>query len=139
MILLDTNVVSEIVRPRADRQVLAWFDRVAQLQLYISSITEAELWLGVYSLPEGKKRADLESDVTTTLATDFADRIVAFESRAALAYGKLFGKRRSLGRPIGHEDCAIAAIAQVHGMRIATRNIEDFEHCDVGVVNPWDG
>jgi predicted nucleic acid-binding protein len=139
MILLDTNVVSEIIRPQADHRVLAWFDRVAQLQLYISSITEAELWLGVYALAEGKKRANLESDVKITLSEDFADRILAFESRAALAYGKLFGKRRRLGRPIGHEDCAIAAIAQVHGMPIATRNIEDFEHCDVAIVNPWHG
>lgn len=141
MILLDTNVVSEVMRPRRERNanVVAWFRQNGHLPVYLSSISEAELWLGVYTLPEGKRRAALATAIGAMLTHDFAERILVFESRAALAYGQIFGRRKSLGRPITHEDCAIAAIARVHGMRIATRNIEDFEHCDVAMIDPWHG
>ncbi len=137
MILLDTNVVSELIKPSADGNVLAWFDRVADLNLYISAITEAELWLGLYSLPEGKRRDVLELDLQAILTEEFADRILLFESRAALAYGKIFGKRKSLGLPIHQEDCAIAAIARVHSLKLATRDAGGFEQCGVELINPW--
>lgn len=139
MILLDTNVVSEFMRPRdkRDSRVVAWFEENRHLPLFVSSITEAELWLGVYTLPEGRRRSALEGEIANMLAEDFVDHILTFESRAALAYGKLFGKRQALGRPIEHEDCAIAAIAQVHGLKLATRNTDDFEQCNVTLINPW--
>jgi toxin FitB len=139
VILLDTNVVSEILRPSELRaaRVVHWFAENGRLPIYLSSVSEAELWLGVYTLPHGKRRSGLETAIGQMLTEDFSGRIVPFESRAALAYGKLFGKRQALGRPISHEDCQIAAVAQVHGFRLATRNAIDFEDCGLSVVDPW--
>jgi predicted nucleic acid-binding protein len=139
MIRLDTNAVLEAMRPAGNRDanVAAWLRRNGPLPLFVSSITEAELWLGVTSLPDGKRRSALEERTTRMLSDMFAGRILAFESRAALAYGKIFGTRKVLGRPIGHEDCAIAAIAQVNGLTLATRNTDDFAHCNVTLINPW--
>ena len=138
MILLDTNVVSELLRPKPDNNVLAWFEVNAALPMYVSSITEAELWLGVYSLPEGKRRSIYEDDISEILKNDFAGQVLQFDSKAALAYGKLFGKRKTMGRPISREDCQIAALALVHRYSLATRNINDFEHSNITLINPWE-
>jgi toxin FitB len=137
VILLDTNVVSELLRPRPDDNVLVWFEANAILPMYISAITEAELWLGVYSLPEGKRRNAIESDITEILRQDFAGHILQFDSKAALVFGQLYGKRKTLGRPISREDCQIASIAQVNRFSLATKNVSDFEHCNLTLVNPW--
>jgi toxin FitB len=137
VILLETNVISELLRPRPDDNVLAWFDSNATLPMYISAITEAELWLGVYSLPEGKRRTTIEKDITEILRQDFAGHIVHFDSKAALVYGQLYGKRKTLGRPISREDCQIASIAQVNRFSLVTRNVDDFEHCNITLINPW--
>ncbi len=139
MILLDTNVISELVRTVPDDKVLAWFESNAALPMYISTITEAELWLGVYSLPDGKRRSIIEVCISDILKTDFVGHIVQFDSQSAIVYGQLFGKRKALGRPISREDCQIAAIAQVHRLKLATRNMSDFEHCDIALINPWQG
>ena len=138
MILLDTNVVSELLRPKPDANVLAWFEANTALPMYLSTITEAELWLGVYSLPEGKRRNIIEGDISEILKNDFAGQILHFDSRAALAYGKLFGKRKAMGRPISREDCQIAALAHVNSFKLATRNVGDFEHCNITLLNPWE-
>ena len=138
MILLDTNVVSELLRPKPDDNVLAWFEVNAALPMYASSITEAELWLGVYSLPEGKRRSTYEDDISEILKNDFAGQVLQFDSKAALAYGKLSGKRKAMGRPISREDCQIAALALIHRFSLATRNINDFEHCNITLINPWE-
>ena len=139
MILLDTNVVSELLRPKPDENVLAWFSSNARLPMYISTTSEAELWHGVYSLPEGKRRATIESDIAEILRQDFAGHILQFDSKAALAYGQLYGKRKALGRPISREDCQIASIAHVNRFSLATRNVTDFEHCNITLLNPWSG
>jgi toxin FitB len=137
VILLDTNVISELVRTVPDDKVLAWFEYNAAIPMYVSTITEAELWLGVYSLPVGKRRSIIESCISEILKTDFAGHIVQFDSQSALVYGQLYGKRKALGKPISREDCQIAAIAQVHRLKLATRNVSDFEHCDITLINPW--
>jgi toxin FitB len=137
MILLDTNVISELMRPQPDAVVVSWFDRVDELPLFISTITEAELWSGIHQLAVGQRRTVLENLIVETLSEDFAGRILSFDSAAAKSYGKLSGHRAKLGRPIATADCQIAAIARVNGFKIATRNIKDFEHCEITVVNPW--
>lgn len=137
MILLDTNVISEMMRPRPDPVVGAWFDRQDGLPLYISTITEGELWSGFERSPVGKKRAVVEALIAETFADDFAGRILAFDSAAARLFGMISAQRSRVGRPISTADCQIAAIAQVHGLKIATRNTKDFENCDVALVNPW--
>jgi toxin FitB len=137
VILLDTNVISEMMRPRPEPLVVSWFDSVAGLPLYISAVTEAELWSGFHLLPIGKRRTVLESLISETLTEDFAGRILPFDSAAARSYGKISGQRSKLGRPINTADCEIAAIAKVHGLKLATRNTSDFEHCDIDLINPW--
>ena len=139
MILLDTNAVSELLRPKPDENVLAWFEANARLPMHISTISEAELWLGVYSLPEGKRRTTIESDIAEILRQDFAGHILQFDSKAALAYGQLYGMRKAQGRPISREDCQIASIAHVNKFSLATRNVRDFEHCNITLINPWNG
>ncbi len=137
MILLDTNVISEMMRPRPAAEVISWFDQVDGLPLFVSTITEAELWSGIHQLPVGKRRAELQTLISETLVEDFAGRVLLFDSVAAKSYGKISGQRASLGRPITTADCQIAAIAQVNGFKLATRNTKDFENCDISVINPW--
>ncbi len=137
MILLDTNVISELMRPQPDAVVISWFDHVEGLPLFISTITEAELWSGIHHMPVGKRRTVLQTLIAETLTEDFAGRILSFDSVAAKSYGKLSGHRFGLGRPITTADCQIASIAQVNGFKLATRNTKDFEHCDICLINPW--
>jgi toxin FitB len=137
MILLDTNVISELFRPAPDAGVMSWFDRQAGLPLYISAMTEAELWSGFHRLPAGKRKSTLQKLIAETLAEDFAGRILSFDSVAARAYGKISALRAELGKPLNTADGQIAAIAQVKGFKLATRNLKDFAHCGVPLVNPW--
>ncbi len=137
MILLDTNVVSELMRAAPDQKVLAWFDAHENIPLYLCTVSEAELWAGFHHLPDGQRRSAIGAAITAMLAEDFAGRILPFDSAAAFAFGKISGQRKSLGRPISTADAQIAAIAQVHGFRLVTRNTADFEGCGVDVVNPW--
>lgn len=137
MILLDTNVISEQVRTAPEPAVLNWFKSVANVPLFISAVTEAELWFGYHRLPAGRKKANLLSLLSEILAEDFANRILSFDSAAAKAYGKICSARAEIGRPISTADCQIAAIAQVHQFKIATRNTKDFESCGIALLNPW--
>ena len=137
MILLDTNVVSELMRLNPNPKVMAWFETVEGEELLISAITEAELWFGVCALPKGKRRNSLEKQIAAMLADEFAGNSLPFESTAAYAYGSILSGRMALGRPISHEDCQIAAIAQVTAMKLATRNVRDFEQCGIDLINPW--
>jgi toxin FitB len=137
MILLDTNVISEMLRPQPDPVVVSWFKRAAGLPLYTTTVTEAELWSGVYLAPDGKRRTALHELISETLSEDFAGRIVSFDSAAAMAYAKINARRSQLGRPIATADCQIAAIAQVRGFKVATRDVAGFENCDIEIVDPW--
>ncbi|MDE0376295.1 MAG: type II toxin-antitoxin system VapC family toxin [bacterium] len=137
MIVLDTNVVSELIHPHPAAPVVDWFYRQAALRLYLSSITEAELRYGVEVLPEGSRRMKLRAAVEGLLREDFAGRILPFESDAARAYALIAASRRATGRPISRADCQIAAIARSVGASVATRDTGGFEGCGVGVVNPW--
>jgi toxin FitB len=135
--LLDTNVLSELLRATPDRSVLAWFAAQASQSLFVSAVTEAEMLLGARQLPAGKRRSALEAALHAMFAEDFAGRILPFDSGAAQVYADVVAARRAAGRPISQFDAQITAIARHHGTRIATRNVGDFEGCAVDVVNPW--
>ena len=137
MIVLDTNVVSELMRDRPQPAVLAWLDRQPVSTLFVTAITEAELRYGVAILPAGHRRELLAAEIESTLREDFAGRILPFDSAAARAYATIMADRRATGRPIGQSDCQIAAIARAREVPVATRDVTDFTGCGIKVVNPW--
>jgi hypothetical protein len=135
--LLDTNVLSELLRAVPEPMVLAWFATHPSETLFVSAVTQAEMMLGARLLPAGKRRASLEAAVGAMFGEDFAGRILPFDSAAVAAYVDIVSGRRAAGRPISQFDAQIAAIALHAGARLATRNVNDFENCGVAVVNPW--
>ena len=137
MFILDTNVVSELMRDSPDANVVDWVSGQAALNLYLSTVSEAELRYGVEILPTGARRDRLLDEVEGTLREDFAGRILPFDSAAAQAYAVIAPSRRAAGHPISHADCQIAAIARSLGASVATRNASDFEGCGIDVINPW--
>lgn len=137
--LLDTNVLSELLRARPSPAVLAWFAAQPPESLSVSAVTQAEMMLGAGLLPVGQRRAALESALAAMFAEDFSGRILPFDAGAVPAYVEIVSERRSLGRPISQFDAQIAAIARRAGAKLATRNISDFERCGVALVDPWRG
>ena len=138
MIILDTNVVSEPLRPHPDRNVLAWLDRQAPETLYLTAITVAELWAGIEQLPAGKRRRQLQQAMTGDLLPLFEGRLLDFGSEAASAFGNVHAKAKAAGNSMDFADCAIAAIASAHRFMVATRNLKDFAGAGVRLMNPWD-
>ena len=137
MIVLDTNVVSELMRPDPTSNVVDWVAGQAAPNLYLSTISEAELRYGVEILPAGERRNRLLEEVEGMLREDFAGRILPFDSAASQAYAVIAAARRAAGRPINHADCQIAAIARCRGASVATRDVDDFEGSGIEVINPW--
>ncbi len=138
MKILDTNVVSELIRPNRDENVVAWVDAQPLAELFVTAITEAELRSGVATMPSGKRKKALEADIHGILQTEFAGRILPFDSNAAIEYAAIVSKRRALGQPISQFDTQIAAIARANGAAaIVTRNVDDFANTRVTVINPW--
>jgi toxin FitB len=137
MIILDTNVLSELMKPRPSAAVVAWVASQPAATLHTTSITQAEILHGLMLLPAGRRRRALEEAARAMFAEDFEDRILGFGSDAALPYAQIASDRRGAGRPISHFDAQIAAVARSTGAIVATRNIEDFDGCGVTVVNPW--
>ncbi len=139
MIVLDTNVVSELMLPSPAAGVIQWVHRQARLDLYLSTISEAELRYGAEILPAGQRRDRLVAEVDGMLREDFAGRILPFDSGAAQAYAVIAAARRAAGRPISHPDCQIAAIARSRGASVATRDVDGFQGCGIDVIDPWGG
>lgn len=137
MIILDTNVVSELMRPRADERVVSWVAAHPATRLYTTSVSEAEVLLGVHLLPEGRRRDAMTLVARAVFERVFAGRVLAFGRESANAYALLVAERRRLGRPINAMDGMIAAITRAVGATIATRNVDDFELCGIDVVNPF--
>jgi predicted nucleic acid-binding protein len=137
MIVLDTNVISEIVKPSPTKAVLTWLAAQSRSTVFITAITQAEILFGVERLPEGKRRTRLYNDIEDLLAREFAGRILAFDDESAPVFARISGNRASMGRPISQFDAMIAAIARCHGAKVATRNIKDLENCGVPLINPW--
>ena len=137
MIVIDTNVVSEFIGSPPAEQVLAWLNGQNAAELYITSITIAEIHYGLECLPQGRRRVGLEDGFETFLSVAFFGRVLDFDANAAAEYGQIRARRRSLGRPITAFDAQIAAIARVNKCSVATRNIKDFELCGVELLNPF--
>ena len=137
MIILDTNVVSEIIKPICDQNVARWFRSQTPTALFVSTITEAELLFGVECLPHGRRRDDLRVLIEKILRERFAGKVLGFDSPAAHNYARIAAAKRAAGRPIGYADCLIAGIARSRGASVATRDATGFEGCGIQVVNPW--
>ena len=137
MFILDTNVVSEIMRPMPVERVFQWIAQQPADDLFLTAISEAELRYGAAILPEGHRRERLLNQINAMLKWDFAGRILPFDSDAAQTYAVIASERRASGLPISLADCQIAAIARSTGSAIATRDIGGFQGCGVEVVNPW--
>ena len=137
MIILDTNVLSELMRPAPTGRVVQWMAAQPAAGLYTTSITQAEILHGLMLLPRGRRRSALEGAATSMFAEEFRDRILGFGSDAAPPYAQIAADRRRAGRPISHFDAQIAAIARFTGAAIATRNVDDFRGCGVTVLDPW--
>ena len=137
MIILDTNIISELLRKTPDPKVEAWLAAQEGAEVHLSAVTEAELRLGVAVMPAGRRRSALASMMEDILQEDFRARILPFDSSAAVAYAAIAAERRAAGRPISQFDCQIAAIARAHDAAVATRNARDFEGCGIAVIDPW--
>lgn len=135
--LLDTNVLSELLRSQPAPAVLAWFSRQTAALLVVSSVTQAEMLLGARLLPAGRRRQQLDASLGAMFEIDFAGRVWPFDAAAAPAYAELVSARRAAGRPISQLDAQIAAIARTRGALLATRNTADFEGCGVELQDPW--
>lgn len=138
MLILDTSVVSELMRPDLHSAVWAWTSLQAPASLHTTSITFAEILCGLTHLPEGQRRQGLLTAVGRIFAEQFGGRILPFDENAAPDYAALMAERQRIGRPIAPIDAQIAAIARRHKAIVATRNVADFEDCGIGVVNPWE-
>lgn len=137
MIVLDTNVLSELMRAEPSPRVAAWVTTHPARSLYTTAVTQAEVLYGVALLPEGTRRTALAQAVAGMFEEDFLDRVLPFDADAARAYAEVAAERRRLGRPISQFDAQIAAIARSRGAALATRNVADFTDCGVTVIDPW--
>ncbi|MFN5350512.1 MAG: type II toxin-antitoxin system VapC family toxin [Polaromonas sp.] len=137
MIVLDTNVVSEPLKPKPDAAVLRWLDAQDPQTLYITTINLAELLAGIALMPAGRKRTALKSAFDSQIMPLFDGRILPFDAKSAAVFAQINAKVQSQGVAISFADCAIAAIAQVNNFSVATRNLRDFERAGVALLNPW--
>lgn len=137
MIILDTNVVSEPLKPAPDAAVVRWLNLQAPHTLYLTSVNFAELLSGIAALPAGRRRDGLQVALNAQILPLFEGRILPFDTLAAQAFAKINARATAAGNPIGFADCAIAAIASARGFVLATRNTRDFRDTGVETVNPW--
>ncbi len=138
MIILDTNVLSEPMKPNSNPIVQAWLDRQIAETLYLTATSLSELLVGIEVLPDGKRKEGLDIALKALMTELFASRILPFNQQAALAYAPLISRARSSGCLNSVADGQIAAIAIVHGFTIATRNVAPFVAAGVPVINPWE-
>jgi toxin FitB len=137
VIILDTNVLSELMRPMPSAQVVSWVSKQPAVELFITSITEAEIFYGIELLAKGKRRDGLLAAAEAMFDQEFAGRILDFDSNAARVFSRIAARRRGIGQPISHADAQIAAIAQLRGAALATHNASDFANCEIRVIDPW--
>lgn len=137
MIVLDTNVISEVFKQAPDPRLLGWLHRLDEGQAYTTAVTRGELLYGLNITPQGKRRALLLDGLQRIFSVRFAGRILPYDEAAADAYAMILAERRSIGRPTGVADAMIAGIVRSHGARLATRNVRDFEGCGIALIDPW--
>jgi len=138
MIVLDTNVLSELMRSQPHRAVVAWVAAQPRVSLYTTSVSKAEILYGIMALPDGRRRTTLAAAAEAMFTDDFAGRVLAFDAAAAVYYAEIVVARGRVGSPIEAFDAQIAATARAAGAGIATRDIRGFTGCGVALVDPWE-
>ncbi|MBT2771504.1 type II toxin-antitoxin system VapC family toxin [Halomonas sp. ISL-60] len=138
MIVLDTNVLSELMRPVPDARVVDWLDRQDAISVTISAITVAEILYGIERLPNGKRKRGFAAKAAAMFEEDFSGRILSFDSGAAIHYAEQVAACESAGRQVHMADAQIAAICIQHEAVLSTRNVKDFETLSVETINPWE-
>jgi len=137
MIILDTNILSELMRIHPEEHVLEWVDTLHRSDTGITAVSVAEILYGIGALPGGKKKRRLFEAAKTVFDEYFFDRIFAFDHLAAVEYADIVCQQERLGTPISMADAQIAGICRVNSAGFATRNIKDFENTGLVLINPW--
>ena len=138
MIIIDTNIISEMMKVSPSTKVMTWMDKHQAIELFITTTTIAEIFYGINVLPDGNRKRSLEDSFNKTLEFAFKHRILSFDEAAAQLYGEIMGKRKMLGRPLSIFDGQIASIAIANKFSIATRNVRDFIDCEINLINPFE-
>lgn len=136
-LIVDTNALSELMRPAPAQSVARWFERQPVDRLAITAITVGEILYGLDRLPPGRRQADLTARFVAVVRRAFADRVLAFDDAAAAASARIRGNRERAGRPISLNDAMIAGIARSTDATVVTRNVADFVECGIAILNPW--
>ncbi|MBA2652540.1 MAG: type II toxin-antitoxin system VapC family toxin [Tatlockia sp.] len=137
MILIDTNIISEMMKSIPTPNLISWIDQQSVIQLYVSTVTIAEISYGINVLSAGNRRNLLEDSFNKVLRDAFEHRILSFDEAAAHFYGKIMSRRKEIGKPLSIPDGQIAAIARANSLAVATRNIKDFSDCGLDLINPF--
>lgn len=137
MIVLDTNVLSELMNPEGSDIVYDWVAKQAVMSLFTTTINQAEILYGIALLPLGKRRDILERTAHQIFELDFSGHILPFDAAAATSFAQISAARRQSGNPISQFDAQIAGICHSRGAKVATRNVSDFQGCGVTIINPW--
>ena len=138
MILLDTNVVLEAMKTRPAEAVVAWLNGQDSEKLYVSAVTIGEITYGLRILPDAKRRSGLRERFERFTALAFDQRVLAYDESAARIYSELMGDRKELGLPMSVPNGQVVAIARLNHLAVATRNVLDFEHCGIDMLNPFE-
>jgi predicted nucleic acid-binding protein len=137
MIVLDTNVLSELMKAVPTPEVFEWVARQPRQRLFTTSVTMAEVLFGLELLPKGRRRSDLTTAARAMFDESLGGRVLPFDAEAAAVFPIVNAAHRKAGRPISQFDAQIASIAFSRGAALATRNTADFEHCGIILLNPW--
>jgi predicted nucleic acid-binding protein len=137
MIVLDTNVLSELLRPKPDNNVMAWIAQQPRTALFTTTITRGEIGYGVQLLSAGRRRQALKTAIGAIFNEDLAGQILSFDSDSADLYAEIAASRKRSGKPISQFDAMIAAVTRSRGACLATRNVKDFGDCGIELINPW--
>jgi hypothetical protein len=138
VLILDTNVISEILRPEPNERVVTWFESQPRHQIFTTAVTQAEILYGIAILPKGSRRQKLLQVAHLIFEEDLEGHVLPFNCDAADEYADIGAARKSSGSPISQLDAMIAAIARLHGSKLATRNVSDFDDCGIDLINPWE-
>jgi len=137
VIILDTNVLSEVIRDVPEKCVVEWMARQTSSMLFTTTITKAELFCGVYLLPDGRRKSGIKKAIEDIFEIDMSGRVLHFDEESARLYAEIASSRKKSGQPISQFDAMIAAITKSRGATLATRNVKDFTYCGISLVNPW--
>ncbi len=135
--VLDTNVLSELMKPQGSRTVKNWVATQPRENLFITSITQAEILYGIAILPDGKRSQALRETAQAMFDEEFVGQILVFDEKAAVCFAQIAAHRKKIGKPISQADAQIAAICLANNAEIVTRNVDDFSDCQIKLINPW--